>query len=73
MWSKKEKEKRLKNTIDFLDKSRLSLWEAELMVEDLFNDNRDMRKKLIQKIIRLIHRIKYLSDEIESKAEESLK
>ena len=67
------KEKRLKNIIDFLDKSRLYLWEAELMVEDIFDDNKEARKKLIQKLIRLIHRIKYLSDEIENKAEESLK
>ena len=73
MWSKREKEKRLKNIIEFLDKSRLSLWKTELMVEDIFHDNRDLRKKLIQKTIRLIHRIKYLSDEIEKKAEESLK
>ena len=73
MWSKKEKEKRLKNIIDFLDKSRLSLWEAELMVEDIFDDDKESRKKLTQKIIRLIHRIKYLSDEIESKAEKDMK
>ena len=73
MWSKREKEKRLKNIVEFLDKSRLSLWKAELMVEDIFHDNRNLRKKLIQKTIRLIHRIKHLSDEIEKKAEESLK
>ena len=73
MWSKKEKEKRLKNIIDFLDKSRLSLWEAELMVEDIFGNDKKLSKKLTQKIIRLIHRIKYLSDEIENEATASPK
>ena len=68
MLLKKEKAKRLKNVIYFLDKSRVSLWESELMVEDIFDDDKETRKKLTQKLIRLIHRIKYLSDEIENKA-----